>query len=125
MKKQLLNLKAFFLASMMAGGAFFSQCIAQDLRSGLKLHYTFDPATVTGTTVKDVTGNGYDGTLYTATVGASNGKNSRILGTSGSAYLDMGANTGNLVASLTDFSMPCYVWVNSSYTSLAIIHHRH
>lgn len=118
MKKQLLNLKAIFMVTMMTGGMLLSQCFAQDLSNGLKLHYTFDPATVTGATVKDVTGNGYDGTLYTATVGTSNGKNSLILGTTGTAYLDMGANTGNLVASLTDFSMSCYVWVNSTYTSL-------
>ena len=47
-----------------------------DLNLGLKLHYTFEQAT--GTTVPDVTGNGYDGTLYGATVGLSNGKNSSV-----------------------------------------------
>ena len=118
MKKQLLSLKALLTATLVTGSVLFSQCFAQDLSNGLKLHYTFDPTTVTGSTVKDVTGNGYDGTLYTATVGESNGKNSLILGTTGTAYLDMGTNTGSLVASLTDFSMSCYVWVNSTYTSL-------
>ena len=87
-----------------------------DLNLGLKLHYTFEQAT--GTTVPDVTGNGYDGTLYGATVGLSNGKNSLILGTSGTAYMDMGTNTGNLISSLTDFSMSCYIWVNTTNTNL-------
>jgi hypothetical protein len=88
-----------------------------DLNLGLKLHYTFESAT--GTTVSDVTGNGYDGTLYGATVGLSNGKNSLLLSTSGTDYLDMGLNTGNLVSSLTDFSLCCYVWVNSTYATLS------
>src|ERR1035437_8246257 len=92
-------------------------CFSQDLNSGLKLHYTFESAN--GSTVSDVTGNGYNGTLYGAKVGLSNGKNSLILGTSGSDYLDMGAATGSLIASLTDFSMSCYVWVNSTNTNLS------
>jgi hypothetical protein len=87
-----------------------------DLNQGLKLHYTFESAT--GTTVSDVTGNGYDGTLYGATVGLSNGKNSLLLSTSGTDYMDMGASTGNLISSLTDFSLCCYVWVNSTYATL-------
>jgi hypothetical protein len=98
--------------------AFVSSAFAQDLNNGLKLHYTFDPATVSGSTVPDASGNGYSGTLYTATCGLSNGKNSLILGTTGTGYLDMGAGTGALVSTLTDFSMSCYVWVNSTYASL-------
>ena len=121
MKKTLLqNLKRFG-KHILCGACvtIVSTSFAQDLNNGLKLHYTFDPATVTGTTVPDASGNGYNGTLYTATVGVSNGKNALILGTSGTAYLDMGTTTGTLVASLTDFSMSCYVWVNSTYASLA------
>ena len=97
---------------------FFVQA-QPDLNSGLKLHYTFE--SVTGTTVSDVTGNGYDGTLNGTTVGIgmSNGKNSLLLGTSGSDYLDMGINTGNLISSLTDFSISCYVWVNTTYATLS------
>ncbi len=119
MKNHLQKIRLMSVCTLM--GIFLltnSVVIGQDLNNGLKLHYTFDPATVSGTTVQDVTGNGYNGTLYTATVGVSNGKNSLILGTTGTAYLDMGANTGSLVASLTDFSMSCYVWVNSTYTTL-------
>ena len=104
----------FLFAALFAPFFLFAQ---PDLNLGLKLHYTFE--STTGTTVPDVTGNGYDGTLYGATIGLSNGKNSLILGTSGTDYLDMGANTGSLVASLTDFSMSCFLWVNSTYASLS------
>lgn len=110
----LKSLGRFAVISAALLSATFSQ--AQNLTEGLKLHYTFEAAE--GTTVPDVSGNGYPGTLIGATVGMSNGKNSLILGTSGTDYLDMGANTGNLISTLTDFSMSCYVWVNSTYTSL-------
>ena len=114
-----LNLKTALKLCLAFAGLLLTTLInGQDLNNGLKLHYTFDPATVDGTTVQDVTGNGYNGTLYSATCAESNGKNSLILGTGGSDYLDMGTNTGTLIASLTDFSMTCYVWVNSTYTSL-------
>jgi hypothetical protein len=119
MKNHLQKLRLMSVCTLM--GIFLltnSVVMGQDLNNGLKLHYTFDPATVSGTTVQDVTGDGYNGTLYTATVGVSNGKNALILGTTGTAYLDMGANTGSLVASLTDFSMSCYVWVNTTYATL-------
>ena len=121
MKKKLhQNLKRFSKQILFGAClALVSSSFAQDLNNGLKLHYSFDPATVTGTSVPDASGNGYNGTLYTATCGLSNGKNSLILGTSGTAYLDMGASTGALVSSLTDFSISCYVWVNSTYASLA------
>lgn len=97
--------------------AGFTSMQAQDLSEGLKLHYTFE--TATGTEVPDVSGNGYNGILMEgATVGETNGKPSLILSATGTDWLDMGANTGNLVATLNDFSMSCYVWVNSSYTRL-------
>ena len=88
-----------------------------NLDLGLKLHYTFE--TANGTTVPDVSGNGHDGTLYGATVGLTNGKNSLILSKSGTDYLDMGAGTGSLISSLTDFSMSCYIWVNTTNTNLS------
>jgi len=87
-----------------------------NLDLGLKLHYTFE--TANGTTVPDVSGNGYDGTLYGATIDLSNGKNSLILSKSGTDYLDMGVGTGSLINSLSDFSMSCYVWVNTTNTNL-------
>jgi len=120
MKKQnyFLNVKEFMKLCLLSAGLIFSgSVISQDLNSGLKLHYSFESAS--GATVADVSGNGYDGTLFGATVGVSNGKNSLILSTSGTDYLDMGANTGALVASLSDFSMSSYVWVNTTNTVLS------
>ena len=88
-----------------------------NLDLGLKLHYTFE--TANGTTVPDVSGNGHDGTLYGATVGLTNGKNSLILSKSGTDYLDMGAGTGSLISSLNDFSISCFIWVNTTNTNLS------
>lgn len=107
--------KALLAGTMMLTAGFIS-LQAQNLTEGLKLHYTFE--TANGTEVPDVSGNGYNGLLMGATVGVTNGKPSLILSAAGTDWLDMGANTGNLVASLTDFSMSTYVWVNSSYTRL-------
>lgn len=107
--------KALLAGTMMLASGFISMQ-AQNLTEGLKLHYTFE--TANGTEVPDVSGNGYNGLLMGATVGVTNGKPSLILSAAGTDWLDMGANTGNLVASLTDFSMSTYVWVNSSYTRL-------
>jgi len=109
------NGKSFLL---MVALSTSSLLLAQpNLNSGLKLHYTFE--TANGATVPDVSGNGYDGTLYGATVGLSNGKNSLILSKSGTDYLDMGAGTGSLISSLSDFSMSCYIWVNTTNTNLS------
>jgi len=101
---------------MIAAAVLTLQLQAADISSGLKLHYTFEQAN--GTTLPDVSGNGYNGTLFGATVGVTNGKPSLILGTSGNDYVDMGANTGNLISSLNDFSIATYIWVNSSNTNL-------
>ncbi len=106
--------KALLAGSLLLAAGLSSQ--AQSLTDGLKLHYTFE--TANGSELPDVSGNGYDGLLMGATIGVTNGKPSLILSATGTDWVDMGANTGNLVASLTDFSMSCYVWVNSSYTKL-------
>jgi len=117
MKKKIYSFKGCFKVFLLSAGlAVSSSGFSQDLNAGLKLHYTFEKAT--GTTVSDVTGNGYDGTLYGATVGLSNGKNSLILSKSGTDYLDMGAGTGSLISSLTDFSISCFIWVNTTNTNL-------
>lgn len=119
--KQNHSFKGLYKKALLAGTILLAAGLipiqAQNLTDGLKLHYTFEAAT--GTEVPDVSGNGYVGTLMEgATVGVTNGKPSLILSSTGTNWLDMGANTGNLVASLTDFSMSTYVWVNSTYTRL-------
>ena len=117
MKKKIYSFKDCFKVFLLTAGlAVSSSGFSQDLNAGLKLHYTFESAT--GTTVSDVTGNGYNGTLYGATVGLSNGKNSLILSKSGTDYLDMGAGTGSLISSLSDFSISCFIWVNTTNTNL-------
>jgi len=117
MKKKIYSFKDCFKVILLTVGlAVSSSGFSQDLNAGLKLHYTFESAT--GTTVSDVTGNGYNGTLYGATVGLSNGKNSLILSKSGTDYLDMGAGTGSLISSLSDFSISCFIWVNTTNTNL-------
>jgi len=117
MKKKIYSFKDCFKVILLTAGlAVSSSGFSQDLNAGLKLHYTFESAT--GTTVSDVTGNGYNGTLYGATVGLSNGKNSLILSKSGTDYLDMGAGTGSLISSLSDFSISCFIWVNTTNTNL-------
>ena len=113
-RKLLKNMRSLFL--MIAAAMLTLQLQAADISNGLKLHYTFEQAS--GTTIPDVSGNGYNGTLYGATVGVTNGKPSLILSTSGSDYVDMGANTGNLIGSLNDFSISTYIWVNSTNTNL-------
>lgn len=96
---------------------FIPSLSAADINSGLKLHYSFESSD--GVTVPDVSGNGYAGSLQGATVGVTNGKPSLILGTSGTAYLDMGSNTGVLMSTLTDFTIASYVWVNATNTNLS------
>lgn len=116
MKRKLLE-KLRLLSLLLVAGLVSWQLQAADINSGLKLHYTFEQAN--GTTLPDVSGNGYNGTLHGATVGMSNGKPSLLLGTSGADYVDMGANTGNLIASLNDFSISVYVFVNTTNTNLS------
>jgi hypothetical protein len=114
MKTLKLNLKvAGFLITCLA---FSNMIFAADLTNGLKLHYNFE--NVANGIVPDASGNGYNGTLVGATTGLSNGKNSLKLGTSGTDYLDMGATTGNLIASLNDFTISVYIWVNSTNTNI-------
>lgn len=115
-KRFLRHAKKFLGLFLLAGLFISSASNAQDLTEGLKLHYNFQ--NVSGATVPDASGNGYSGTLVGATTGETNGKHSLILGKSNADYLDMGANTGNLIGSLNDFSIAVYIWVNETNTNL-------
>lgn len=78
--------------------------------NSLKLHYTFGPL-VNGK-VQDLTGNGYDATLMNnATVRQVNAFGLLELG-SANGYLDMGPATGNLIASLTDFTISAFLYID-------------
>lgn len=79
---------------------------AAPAKKNLKLHYDFS---VANGQVQDVSGNGYHASLkndaYTDELGAY-----RIFNTGYSnGYLDMGAQVGNLIHSLNDFTVAVYV----------------
>lgn len=97
---------------------FVFQFSKASLQDSLKLHYNFNQV-LNDSIVPDASGNGYFGVLKGATVGMSNGKNSIILGTSGLAYMDMGAKTGKLISTLHDFTMSTYIWVNETNNNLS------
>jgi GH43 family beta-xylosidase len=88
--------------------------ISQVPSSGLKLCYDFSG--VSGTTVSDVSGNGYNATLSgSATVGQAGSYNILKLGTS-NGYLDMGSSVGNLISTLTDFTISTYLYIPTTST---------
>jgi hypothetical protein len=90
--------------------SFVSTPISAATDLSLKLHYAFGPL-VNGK-VQDVTGNGYDGTLMNAA--AVKQLNSFGLLDFGSAngYLDLGSATGTLIASLSDFTISTYMYID-------------
>lgn len=103
---------AFLLAASELSRMIKPDSIQQQLKEGLQLHYDFK--TVNGSTVADVSGNGYDGTLINgASVETSNDWSMLKLGYN-NGYLDMGTSTGNLIASLADFSVASYLYIDSS-----------
>lgn len=93
---------------------FFLSCLitvsfAQD--TSLKLFYSFN---ATGTDVIDESGNAYHGIL-------KNGASMEQIGRFGvlnlgslNGYVDMTANTGKLINSLSDFTVSLYVYINPS-----------
>lgn len=89
---------------------FFNTLASAATDSSLKLHYAFGPL-VNGK-VQDVTGNGYDATLRNAAVV----KQLYSIGVldlgSANGYLDLGNATGSLIASLTDFTISTYLYID-------------
>ncbi|MDD3080242.1 MAG: family 43 glycosylhydrolase [Paludibacter sp.] len=81
---------------------------------GLQLHYSFE--TVSGSVVSDASGNGYNGTLEGGAAVETEGNfNVLRLGTD-NGYLDMGTNTGNLIATLSDFTVATYLYISPDVT---------
>lgn len=100
------------LASVVLSWMIVTIMMSQTLSDSLKLHYTFE--TVSGSTISDITGNGYNATLQSgATIGKDGTINVLKLGTS-NGYLDMGAVTGNLIQKLQDFTVATYLYVEPS-----------
>lgn len=78
--------------------------------ASLKLHYEFGPL-VNGK-VQDVTRNGYDASLMNnARVRQINSVGLLELG-SANGYLDLGSKTGTLIASLTDFTISTFLFID-------------
>lgn len=79
--------------------------------AGLKLHYTFDG--VNGTQVSDASGNASDATLRNEAKVFKMGKYHALDLGNGTGYLDMGRSAGEIVSSLTDFSVSAYYYVST------------
>lgn len=78
--------------------------------AGLKIHYTFDQ--VTGQTVPDASGSGYDATLVNQASILSMGKYHVLNLGNGTGYLDMGKKAGNAISSLTNYTVSVYYRVD-------------
>lgn len=78
----------------------------------LKLHYTFK--TANGSTIPDESGNNYNGSLYnTAQIETLGGIRVLGLGT-GNGYVDMGTAVGELIATLEDFTISTFLYIDES-----------
>jgi len=92
----------------------FSALLKAQVTGGLQLQYTFEGDASNASLVHDDTGNGYNGFLFS---GASLVKlkdfNVLALGAQ-NGYLDMGKKTGDLIASLGDFSIATYLYIEPS-----------
>jgi hypothetical protein len=91
--------------------------ISNELRAqNLKLRYGLSGDAAGSTTVIDESGNGNNGTLLNgAKVSTYNGIPVIDLGISG-GYVDMGAQTGNIVASLSNFTIVTKIFIPSTST---------
>ena len=88
---------------------FCTVTLAQDV--SLKLFYPFQSA---GTEVIDASGNSYNGTLKNGAVTESLGRFNVLNLGSQNGYVDMTANTGKLINSLSDFTVSLYVYIDPS-----------
>lgn len=78
---------------------------------GLKVHYTFE--NVTDNIVPDASGSGNNGTLYNEASIMTMGKYKVLNLGNGTGYLDMGANTGNVVANMGNYTVSAYYRVDA------------
>jgi len=101
--KMIKGLLTLFLSCLM------TVSFAQD--SSLKLYYSFN---ATGTDVMDESGNAYNGILKNGASILQLGKFGVLKLGSLNGYVDMTANTGKLINSLSDFTVSLYVYIDPS-----------
>lgn len=90
---------------------FFSMLAVGIKAQTLKLHYDLASDVVGSTSVLDQSGNGLNGSLLNgAKIGTYDGVNVIDLGTS-KGYVDMGAQTGSVVATLTNYSVMTKIFI--------------
>jgi len=105
-----MKIRVTFL--MIVGLIVHFALFAQVPTNGLRLSYDFSGTN--GTSVPDISGNGYNATLQNgAKVEKAGDFNVLKLGTS-NGYLDMGTGTGSMVSTLTDFSVATYLFIDSN-----------
>jgi len=88
-----------------------TKTIAQD--TSLKIHYTFSSLSAKGQ-VTDNSGNGCDATLYNRATVKKVGRFDVLDLGSSNGYLDLGVKTGNVIQSLTNFSVALNLYVDST-----------
>jgi arabinoxylan arabinofuranohydrolase len=97
---------------MLMGASVSGKLNAQNL----KLHYGLSTDAVGSTTVIDESGGGNHGTLLNgAKISTYNGVPAIDLGTT-SGYVDMGANTGQIIATLNDFTIVSKIFIPTTST---------
>jgi len=93
---------------------FFSSLLRAQVSDGLQLHYSFEADADNANLVNDDTGNGYSGVLLNgASLMKLNDFGVLTLG-SQNGYVDMGTKTGELIASMGDFSIATYLYIEPS-----------
>lgn len=79
----------------------------------LKMQLLFQP--VAGTdSIRDVSGNNYNAQLKGTASLVAVGDFYAVSSGNGDGYVDLGANTGNLISTLTDFTISAYLYVHPS-----------
>jgi hypothetical protein len=76
----------------------------------LKLRYTF--ANITGTTVLDDSGNSFNATIKNEAYIKTLGQFSVLDLSSKNGYLDLGSNAGELISTLSNFTISTYIYVD-------------
>jgi hypothetical protein len=99
--------KPLFISALL----LYSSLLTAQISAGLKLHYLFEADAGDATLVGDASGSGYNGTLVSdAVLKKLDNFGVLYLGNS-NGYVDMGAKTGGLIASLEDFSVATYLYI--------------
>lgn len=108
MKPQNLTFRIFLLITL----GFSSTFTPYAIEPNLKIHYTFN--NVTNKTVPDESGSGINGTLFNESSILTMGKFNVLSLGNGSGYLDIGSNAGNIVKSMTDYTISVYYRVDKN-----------